>query len=242
MTARSRRPHLASLGFALVPGCEYDRQLVDDATESAADDGAADPAALTEDDAPLALAQARCSAEAQCQCPGFATFDSCRDTWTTSYENTIARGLAEGRHFDAACAAERIAAWTDPDCDYQDDDPEDLRWWNWCMVVHGDAQEGEPCHSDVSPFGACALGLVCSEFQEEGVCIAPAEEGGRCDSSSDCASGLFCDGVSCRTPAGLGGECETSDTCVGTAVCTDGQCRAPDGDTDMGNACNNFTY
>ncbi|MEW5854186.1 MAG: hypothetical protein AB2A00_35760 [Myxococcota bacterium] len=93
-----------------------------------------------------------------------------------------------------------------------------------CRYPDGTRGNGEPCtFSHQCASGVCRVSgtALC------GVCAAAAQEGEDCNTDSDCAEGLACNGAFCVVPVARDGECGAVDICLGGLVCDHGFCEPP---------------
>lgn len=101
-------------------------------------------------------------------------------------------------------------------------------------------KSGEPCAIDDSSYRECAPGLLCDKTQAIPTCGARLPAGSPCDTHSDCADGLGCDGAVydfgthtatpkgvCKTWIQAGGACTPPPT-RGSSACVNGSVCDPD--------------
>jgi hypothetical protein len=91
-----------------------------------------------------------------------------------------------------------------------------------CSVCAPAPGVGQPC----GPSTYCDFGLSCSDYENGGVCVRPAPEGGQCDPalSNNCLGDLTCRGGRCQPKSTSGGPCIDSRQCAGDLVCLNGAC------------------
>ena len=201
-------------------GCEFDKQLGDDATDtdlgetggndpatgggaSESDGGGPGASPIAVEDAAATMAATRCAAYFACACEAtfqgvWATPAECEADVEEAFANAILVGQSAGLTYDPGCVAEFVEFYATPDCSEPTSPATEAAWWDvmHCPLFHGELEAGAPC-DEVNVFlpGAseCGVGLVCTGDS----CQAPKLDGEPCEGAGqgvqDCQNGSFCD-------------------------------------------------
>ncbi|MEM9191065.1 MAG: hypothetical protein AAGF12_17925 [Myxococcota bacterium] len=188
------------------------------------------------------FAAARCAALARCECPDFASPDSCRSAEEASCplrEGEALRDAIEAgtSPYNPFAAGQLVARVRSASCDA----PVDCRTTGVCVGLSGN---GGPC-GEVFGCGADAqcVGSICERFGGEGascrtdgdcadkrcvgsICEAPRRLMEPCTMPSDCASGR-CAEAMCAEKAPIGTACDVDSECeTGRCDFAVGRCSA----------------